>query len=180
MYQDNLSAILLDANGKKSSKKRTKHVRVRYFFIKDRVSSGEITLEHCPTEEMLADHFTKPLQGNLFRKFRDKIMNIPEETDMNDMGWNGMTDKKTVSEKIHGVSKQSSPHEWVGISKMRGFTWKSKPGKINIDDVSGTVPAGIKTSWRERYRNECTVGGYEYVRNMSYSDVTGGRSTGRP
>ena len=61
MYQDNLSAMLLDTNGKKSSTKRTKHVRVRYFFIKDRVSSGDIKMEHCPTEEMLTDHFTKPL-----------------------------------------------------------------------------------------------------------------------
>ena len=69
MYQDNLSVMLLETNGKKSSTKRTKNIRVRYFFIKDQVSSGDIKLEHCPIEEMLADHFTKPLQGNLFRKF---------------------------------------------------------------------------------------------------------------
>jgi hypothetical protein len=29
---------------------------------------------HCPTEQMLADFFTKPSQGSLFRKFRDVIM----------------------------------------------------------------------------------------------------------
>ena len=129
---------------------------------------------------MLADHFTKSLQGNLFCKFRDKIMNIPEEMDMNYMGWNDMTEKKTVSENLHGVTKQSSPQDCVGISKMRGVTRKSKPGKIRNDDVSSTGPAGGKTSWRERYRNECTVGGSKYVRNRSYADVTGGRSTGRP
>ena len=61
-----------------------------------------------------------------------------------------------------------------------GFTRKSKPGKIRNDDVSSTGPAGGNTSWRERYRNECTVGGSKYVRNRSYADVTGGRSTGRP
>ena len=180
MYQDNLSAMLLETNGKKSITKRTKHIRVRYFFIKDRVSSGDIKLEHFPTEEMLADHFTKPLQGSLFCKFRGEIMNIPEETDMNDMGWNDITEKKTVSEKLHGVTKQSSPQECVGISKMKGVTRKSKPGMIRNYDVSGTGPAGGKTSWRERYQNECTIGRSKYMRNRSYSNVTGRKNTGRP
>ena len=71
MYQDNLSAMMLDTNSNKSSSKSRKNIRVRYVFIKDRVSSGDIKLEDFPTEEMLTDHFTKPLQGNLFRKFRE-------------------------------------------------------------------------------------------------------------
>ena len=32
---------------------------------------------YCPTGEMIADFFTKPLQGALFRKFRAIIMNLP-------------------------------------------------------------------------------------------------------
>jgi len=39
------------------------HMNIKYFFIKDRVDKGEITIKFCPTEEMVADHFTKPLQG---------------------------------------------------------------------------------------------------------------------
>ena len=31
---------------------------------------------HCPTEEMIADYFTHPLQGKMFRYFRDLIMGI--------------------------------------------------------------------------------------------------------
>ena len=31
-------------------------------------------LVYCPTEQMLADFFTKPLQGNLFKKFRRVVM----------------------------------------------------------------------------------------------------------
>jgi hypothetical protein len=71
-----MSAILLEKNGRMSSTKRTKHINIRYFFVKDRVESREIRIEHCPTDQMLADFFTKPLQGNLFRQMRDKIMNI--------------------------------------------------------------------------------------------------------
>ena len=76
VYQDNQSAILLEKNGKASSSKRTKHINIRYFFITDRINSGEVSVEWCPTEEMIGDFATKPLQGALFRKFRDLIMGI--------------------------------------------------------------------------------------------------------
>jgi hypothetical protein len=74
IYQDNKSAMLLERNGKTSSSKRTKHINVRYFFITDRISKGEVRVEWCPTKEMVADFLTKPLQGSAFKKFRDLIM----------------------------------------------------------------------------------------------------------
>ena len=42
--------------------------------MKDRIVTENITIAHCPTEEMLADFFTKPLQGSLFRKFRAVLL----------------------------------------------------------------------------------------------------------
>jgi hypothetical protein len=74
IFQDNKSAMLLERNGKVSSGKRTKHINVRYFFITDRISKGEVRVEWCPTKEMVADFMTKPLQGSAFKKFRDLIM----------------------------------------------------------------------------------------------------------
>jgi hypothetical protein len=71
-----MSSILLEKNGRSSSSKRTRHINIRYFSVKDYVDSGAIRIEHCPTKEMLADYFTKPLQGVLFYKLRDSIMNI--------------------------------------------------------------------------------------------------------
>jgi hypothetical protein len=85
LAQDNLSTMLIEKNGKQSSSKRTKHIRVRYFFIKDRVANNDISIRHCPTGEMLADHFTKPLQGSLFRKFRADIQGI--SADLSDVEW---------------------------------------------------------------------------------------------
>ena len=76
MYQDNQSAILLERNGRKSSGRRTRHVDIRYYFATDRIQAGELRVEYCPTEDMLADFFTKPLQGSLFRKFRALILNL--------------------------------------------------------------------------------------------------------
>ncbi|KAL7461201.1 hypothetical protein ACHAXS_001624, partial [Conticribra weissflogii] len=81
IYQDNKSAILLETNGKGSTSKRTKHIKVRYFFVKDKINSGEADVKYCPKDKMWADVLTKPLQGAEFKKFRAKLMNVPEEYD---------------------------------------------------------------------------------------------------
>ena len=70
IFQDKLSTMLLERNIMKSSRKRTKHTRVRYYFIKDRIAVGDIVVKHCLTGEMLAGHFTKQKQGGILRKFR--------------------------------------------------------------------------------------------------------------
>ncbi len=41
LYQDNISTQLLIKNGKFSSGKKTKHMKVKFFFIKDRVDNGK-------------------------------------------------------------------------------------------------------------------------------------------
>ena len=74
IYQDNKSAMKLEANGIMSSSKRTKHINVRFYFIKDRINKKEINVIFCPTENMIIDYFIKPLQGSQFLKFRDAIM----------------------------------------------------------------------------------------------------------
>ena len=73
-YQDNQSTIRFERNGRKSCGPNLRHIEIRYFLIKDRIISSGITVLHCPTEQMLADFFTKPLQGSLFTKFRRVIM----------------------------------------------------------------------------------------------------------
>jgi hypothetical protein len=78
VYQDNQSAMLLAKNGRSSSGKRTRHINIRYFFVKDRIKKGHMTLEYCPTEQMLADILTKPLHGSQFRYFRARILNLQD------------------------------------------------------------------------------------------------------
>ena len=77
LYQDNISTQLLIKNGRMSSGKKTKHIKAKFFFIKDRVDDGEIKVLDCPTEEMWADIMTKPLQGTAFRVLRAELMNCP-------------------------------------------------------------------------------------------------------
>ena len=73
VYQDNKSTICLAEKGRSTSE-RTRHINIRYFFIKDRIASGEVKVEYLPTERMVADILTKPLQGELFRRLRDALL----------------------------------------------------------------------------------------------------------
>ncbi|CAI7868590.1 unnamed protein product [Closterium sp. NIES-53] len=40
---------------------RTKHIALRYFFVKDEIDKGKVKLTYCPTGDMAADLFTKKL-----------------------------------------------------------------------------------------------------------------------
>ena len=78
--------MLLEKNGRKSSTKRTKHINVRYYFVHDCWLKKDMEIEYCPTDDMLADFFTKPLQGSLFRKFRAIIMGWEPLSALQDLG----------------------------------------------------------------------------------------------
>jgi hypothetical protein len=73
-YQDNQSTIKFEKNSRKSCGPKSRHIDIWYFFIKNWLDLEHIDVQHCPTKQMLADFFTKPPQGSLFRKFRDLIM----------------------------------------------------------------------------------------------------------
>ena len=58
-------------------------------------------IKHFPMDEMLGDHFTKPLQGALSIKFRAEIMNIPGDLDMGKIGIDGTGLKRGITCKLH-------------------------------------------------------------------------------
>ena len=74
LYQDNQSTILMCKKGRECLSRRTRAMDVRYFAIKDNIDKGFLRVMHIGTSEMLGDFFTKPLQGNKFREFRDVIL----------------------------------------------------------------------------------------------------------
>mmetsp|Transcript_7999 Transcript_7999/g.7584 ORF Transcript_7999/g.7584 Transcript_7999/m.7584 type:complete len:163 (-) Transcript_7999:223-711(-) len=74
LFQDNQSTILMLKNGRNSCTDNSRHMNIRYVFVKDRIDKREVRVEYCPTEIMLAHFFTKALQGQLFQRFRNVIM----------------------------------------------------------------------------------------------------------
>ena len=73
VFQDNQSAIKLIKNGRSNSE-LTRHIEVGYYWVKNLVDRGLIEVIYCPTGEMIADLFTKPLQGALFEYMRGKVL----------------------------------------------------------------------------------------------------------
>ncbi|CAI7843820.1 unnamed protein product [Closterium sp. NIES-53] len=64
VFCDNQSAIRI-AN-KNGFANRTKHIALRYFFVKDEIEKGKLDLSYCPTSEMAADYLTKKLGKQKF------------------------------------------------------------------------------------------------------------------
>ncbi|KAJ9564858.1 hypothetical protein OSB04_000824 [Centaurea solstitialis] len=71
IYCDNTSAIAIANNSVLHSK--TKHIEVRYHFIRDHVMNGDIELYFVPTEYQLADLFTKPLDVTHFNMLINEL-----------------------------------------------------------------------------------------------------------
>ena len=106
IMQDNQSTMLLARNGQQSSGKATRHIDVRYYFVKDQIDKKLMRLEYCPTDLMVADMLTKPLQGTQFRRLRARLLNYADPVLMSDP-------QECVG--AHGPGPPSSPRPDAGL-----------------------------------------------------------------
>jgi hypothetical protein len=74
LEQDNTGAIRNLLRGQGDSQSRLKHMDVRYFTITRYIDSGDIVVEWVPTDEIIADVLTKPLQGSQFYALRAVLL----------------------------------------------------------------------------------------------------------
>ena len=52
---------------------RTKHIALRFFFVRELIKWNKTTFHHKPTQQMLADIATKHLSGQIFRELLQQI-----------------------------------------------------------------------------------------------------------
>jgi hypothetical protein len=71
IMEDNQGAIAIAKNP--VGHKRTKHIDIRYHFVREQTQKGVIEIQYLSTKEMLADMFTKPLPRGQFEYLRSKI-----------------------------------------------------------------------------------------------------------
>ncbi len=71
VMEDNQGAIAMTNNP--VGHKRTKHIDIRYHFVREQVQKGTMKLKYCSTKEMLADMLTKPLNKRQFEYLRSKL-----------------------------------------------------------------------------------------------------------
>ena len=71
-----MSAIQQEQNGKRSSTNQTRHIKIRCFYVTDKVEEGNVSVIYKPMHDMVSDYLTKPLQGSLFAKHRDTLLGL--------------------------------------------------------------------------------------------------------
>ena len=150
LYQDNKSTILLANNGRWSSSKRTKHIKSRYFYIKDKVDQGEVSIQHQPTDKMWSDVLTKPKQGKGFRLDRAMLMNVPEVYDDEEerkkthpkllILAQGLEQSVCENSMLSRATNDQLQHRRSVLSKeQKQVTWKQNIGKVSAYDEKARV-----------------------------------------
>ena len=80
VYCDNTSAIRLSRNPVMHG--RSKHIDVRFHFLRELVNDGVVELVQCSTQEQAADILTKPLKLDAFLKLR-QLLGVCEYSGLN-------------------------------------------------------------------------------------------------
>ncbi|GKB96722.1 retrovirus-related pol polyprotein from transposon TNT 1-94, partial [Tanacetum coccineum] len=91
IFCDNTSAIAISNNPVLHS--RTKHIDIRYHFIRDHILKGDIELHFVPTDLQLADIFTKPLSKPSFTRLVAELGMLNIEKQVSDK-------KKALSDSL--------------------------------------------------------------------------------
>ena len=71
IHEDNQGTIAMSKNP--VLHKRTKHVDIKFRFVREKIQDKTIELKYCPTHEMVADMFTKPLPRRRFESLRARL-----------------------------------------------------------------------------------------------------------
>jgi hypothetical protein len=72
IYDDNQGCVALAQSARAG--KRTKHIDVRYHFVRERVEGGELKVVYVPTERQLADLLTKALERVKLERLRERVL----------------------------------------------------------------------------------------------------------
>ena len=108
LYQDNESTIRMLRNGRNYCTGNSRHISIRYFFVKDRIDKKELVVEYTPTYRMLADFYTKPLNGKMFRTLRNIIMGYESISTLQSI--NPSMAKERVEKQVLSSSNKKCDH----------------------------------------------------------------------
>ncbi len=75
LFEDYLGAIYVA--GSPVTNTRTKHINIRYHFVREQIEAGTIRVQYVSTKDQLADGLTKPLAPSPFGLWLSRVMNIP-------------------------------------------------------------------------------------------------------
>ncbi len=151
-----MSTLSLEMNGRILSSKQTKHIKAKFFLIKDYYEAGEIDVRYCPTDVRWADVLTKPLQGQKFRDMRVFLQNCSRSYDDNIELQTDKVAQKLLKPQVKTVA---SSRECVGecmksTRKKKGrnkspccVSWGDETQAVSHEKTrQGSTPRHAKTS----------------------------------
>ena len=151
MYQDNQSTMKFLMNGRKSCGKQSRHVNIRFFWIADRLKTHDIEVEYCPTTAMVADFYSKPLQGGLFKRMRDVVMGLQHVSIL--------YENKNKNSSEHGLELNDN----VEYEKLKGDTLTLTDRKERVGKNT------VRVKEKMNFVDCVNVNGA--VRKRSYADI---------
>jgi len=168
VYQDNMSSIQLEKNGKASSGQRTRHINIRYFFVTDRVTKKEVEMIYCPTGEMLADLLTKPLQGSQFKRFRDMMLNVQDATSTQLNGVS-MLHRSVLKGNYRDGVKQAPEMNHTRTVKVKDLhvSWKWPLSRVVTDSSDLCSQTIRRTNKNISSRGSLVLPAHKYVRSRT-------------
>ena len=107
----------METNGRFLILKRTKHIKMRYFFVKDKVDQGDVEIQYFPelalfpVDRMWSDILTKPKSGRAFLEYRSILINF------------SLKDKE--HEAIYKSSGSEKPESYASV-KQGGVLYKPR------------------------------------------------------
>ena len=137
-------------------------MEIRYFFVTDNVARDKMSIKYCPTDDMLADYYTKPVQGSKCRKFRQRILNLPHNPNF--------SPQECVAASPHGVLTPGHPPRSDPSPIRAGIPSRErKPPRserLTVDNANAGVKSSGHTSMNINIVN----------RRMSIAKLLGKRS----
>ena len=92
----------------------------KVFLFEGSSQKGDIQIKDCPTDKMIADFFTKPLQGGLFKKMKVVMLGHDSLEDFLDAS---STTKERVGTNDKGVDSPKRDGRTKGIGTQK--EWKA-------------------------------------------------------
>ena len=147
--------MLLANNGRASSSKQTRHMNIRYFFVTDRIQTGDIRVAYCPTDDMIADFFTKPLQGSKFTRFRDQILNVQSEPDVTTTS----AQRSVLGNDVQADDPDRIPSTTPGAEPPRDArdSGSARSHSTHLETSSSDRPKWSPTRSSTRYQDQISV-----------------------
>ena len=111
VFEDNIGCISMSKNP--VMHRTSKHIEIRYHFVRERVQDGSLKLVFIPSSENIADIPTKATRRHVFLYLRDKVMLDPGLGPKKEPGraMLAMTETKEIEEDLHAHWKVAFPEQ---------------------------------------------------------------------